>query len=198
MICLGLITWIIGILPLFGVKIGWLSSSESRQTPFVQTLLSVMICFGGGVILTSCLTHMLPDVNEVAAAAMEAGTFPDSGLPVAEILVLAGFLMIYMLEEVMHFVLVRFVHLDDDHEKHDNGGGHGHSHDNIVVPTEAGLQAAARGFLVVLALSIHDLFEGMALGVTRHQSSAWFLLLAFASHKWVISACLGLKWARSA
>ena len=26
----------------------------------------------------------------------------------------------------------------------------------------------------------------------------WFLLLAFASHKWVISACLGLKWARSA
>ena len=90
---------------------------------------------------------------------MEAGTFPDSGLPVAEILVLAGFLMIYMLEEVMHFVLVRFVHLgryslvvyhdshdsidtiaDDDHEKHDNGGGHGHSHDNIVVPTEAGLQ----------------------------------------------------------
>ena len=42
---------------------------------------------------------------------MEAGTFPDSGLPVAEILVLAGFLMIYMLEEITHFVLVRFVHL---------------------------------------------------------------------------------------
>mgnify|MGYP003338701832 CR=1 FL=1 len=28
--------------------------------------------------------------------------------------------------------------------------------------------------------------------------SVWFLLLAFASHKWVISGCLGLKWARSA
>jgi len=51
---------------------------------------------------------------------------------------------------------------------------------------------------VVLALSIHDLFEGVALGVAKRQSSAWFLLLAFASHKWVISACLGLKWARSA
>jgi hypothetical protein len=24
----------------------------------------------------------------------------------------------------------------------------------------------------------------------------WFLLLAFASHKWVIGACLGLNWAR--
>ena len=73
--------------------------------------------------------------------------------------------MIYMLEEVMHFVLVRFVHLgelfgqlnhdqwhdtaaiaDDDHEKHDNGAGpgHGHSHDNIVVPTEEGLQVWGR------------------------------------------------------
>merc|ERR1712079_136139 len=112
----------------------------------------------------------------------------------------AGFLMIYAMEEIMHAVLVRFAHLDDDKagtpdlpEAH-----HGHSHDNIKVPTEAGFQAAARGFLVVLALSIHDLFEGIALGVARRQSSAWFLLLAFASHKWVISSCLGLKWARSA
>ena len=32
----------------------------------------------------------------------------------------------------------------------------------------------------------------------RRESSVWFLLLAFASHKWVISSCLGLKWARSA
>merc|ERR1712062_963137 len=66
------------------------------------------------------------------------------------------------------------------------------------LPAEDGIVATARGFLVVLALSIHDLFEGMALGVAKRQSSVWFLLLAFASHKWVISGCLGLKWARSA
>lgn len=51
---------------------------------------------------------------------------------------------------------------------------------------------------MILALSIHDLFEGVALGVARRESSVWFLLLAFASHKWVIAGCLGLKWARSA
>jgi len=198
MVCLGLITWIIGILPLIGVRKGWISESESQQRPMMISLFSCLICFGGGVILTSCLTHMLPDVNEVVVAAVEDKTFPDSGLPVAEILVLAGFLMIYLVEELMHFVLVKYGNLEDEtHEKH-NGGGHGHSHDAVILPTEAGFQAAARGFLVVLALSIHDLFEGVALGVARRQSSAWFLLLAFASHKWVISACLGLKWARSA
>jgi len=197
MLCLGLVTWIIGILPLLGVRKGWISSSESQQTPLMINLFSSLICFGGGVILTSCLTHMLPDVNEVFNEAVLDGTFPKSDLPVAEILVLTGFLMIYLMEEVMHFILVKYGNLEDETNQKNNGG-HGHSHDNIILPTEAGFQAAARGFLVVLALSIHDLFEGMTLGFSRHQSSAWFLLLAFASHKWVISACLGLKWARSA
>ena len=152
---------------------------------------------------------------QIATAAIAAGTFPDSGLPVAEILVLAGFLMIYLLEESMHTLLVKVVKLgechintvimmmmavmvgvtDDEAGKANHEGGlgghHGHSHDNIVVPTEAGLQvrhvsrvlmasllsrvtshyysqAAARGFLVVLALSIHDLFEGKR-GETCHQ-----------------------------
>ena len=44
-------------------------------------------------------------------AAVADGTFPDSGLPVAEILVLAGFLMIYLVEELMHFVLVKYGNL---------------------------------------------------------------------------------------
>jgi len=201
MLFLGLVTWIVGILPLLGVRRGWLSSTETGQSRLVAWSLSTGICFGGGVILTSCLTHMLPDVNEIATAAIAEGTFPDSGLPVAEILVLAGFLMIYAMEEIMHFVLVKFAHLEDDHAGKSDGqrpAHHGHSHDDITLPTGAGFQAAARGFLVVLALSIHDLFEGIALGVARRQTSAWFLLLAFASHKWVISGCLGLKWARSA
>ena len=54
-----------GVLPLLGVRRGWLSPSETAQSPLVRVLLSAGICFGGGVILTSCLTHMLPDVNEV-------------------------------------------------------------------------------------------------------------------------------------
>lgn len=192
MVALGLITWLVGILPLLGVRKGWIRALESQQTPSMVTLFSCLTMFGGGVILTSCLTHMLPDVNEVIAEAIEAGRFPDSGLPVGEIFVLAGFLMIYLLEEGLHYILVKAGPLAEEGK-----GGHGHSHGDVDLPSEAGMVATARGFLVVLALSIHDLFEGVALGVARRESSVWFLLLAFASHKWVISACLGLKWARS-
>ena len=90
------------------------------------------------------------------------------------------------------------------------GDAHGHSHD-IAIPVEESIQATARGFLVVLALSIHDFFEGIALGVglpdwkyfthvvkvSRTTSGVYFLLLAFATHKWVISGTMGLNWARS-
>jgi len=192
MLCLGLVTWIVGVLPLLGVRMGWLDKSETQQSHKTVMIISCMMSFGGGVILTSCLTHMLPDVNEVLQEALDNNSFPDSGLPVAEIFVLAGFLMIYLLEETVHLILVLTGNLKADGE-----GGHGHSHEHVEVPIEEGIQATARGFLVVLALSIHDFFEGIALGVCKRATSVWFLLLAFASHKWVISGTLGMNWARS-
>ena len=124
-------------LPLLGVRKGWLKESESQQTQTMINLFSALTCFGGGVILTSCLTHMLPDVNEVLVAAIEDGSFPDSGLPVAEIFVLAGFLMIYILEEVLHHLLVKSGHLQEEGSQ-TKPGGHGHSHDNMEV--EEGIQ----------------------------------------------------------
>ena len=50
----------------------------------------------------------------------------------------------------------------------------------------------------MFALCIHDFFEGIALGVNESQTDTYFLLAAFASHKWVISGTVGLNWARSA
>ena len=140
MVFLGLVTWIVGVLPLLGVRKGWLKESESQQTQTMVNLFSALTCFGGGVILTSCLSHMLPDVNEVVVAAIEGGSFPDSGLPVAEIFVLAGFLMIYMLEEVLHHLLVKCGHLQEEEGMHSKPAGHGHSHDTVQVPSEEGIQ----------------------------------------------------------
>ena len=72
MLCLGLVTWIVGVLPLLGVRKGWLKESESQQTQTMVNIFSALTCFSGGVILTSCLTHMLPDVNEVLVEAIES------------------------------------------------------------------------------------------------------------------------------
>ena len=52
--------------------------------------------------------------RQVFLSSLESGNFPDSGLPVAEILVLAGFLMIYLLEEALHLLLVKCGPLKED------------------------------------------------------------------------------------
>lgn len=196
MFCLGLITWLVGLIPLIGVRKGWMKSSESDQSQTVLTIFSCMMSFGGGVILTSCLTHMLPDVNDLLSEMREdpnnTSVLAASELPVAEIFVLAGFILIYLVEELGHWALVRTGHISA------SGEGHGHSHGDVTMPVEESIQATARGFLVVLALSIHDFFEGIALGVSKRTTGVYFLLLAFASHKWVISGTMGLNWARSA
>ena len=75
------------------------------------------------------------DVLQVLEISLEHGTFPDTGLPIAEILVLAGFLFIYTLEELMHMILVCTGQLEGHgHE------GHGHTHENIEVPIEESIQ----------------------------------------------------------
>jgi len=206
MVGLGLITWIVGVLPILGVSRGW---SLKILDQFNKVLVySMLLCFGGGVILTSCLTHMLPDVREIYLKAVEQGSFPDTGLEIPEIFVLAGFLLIYLIEEVSHIVLDKYTKAHSDREmslkdpnenteKEHGHISHGHSHGDIDLDESNSFEAVGRGFLVILALCIHDLFEGIALGVASQESAVWFLLLAFASHKWVISACLGVKWSES-
>merc|ERR1712179_128324 len=107
MICLGFVTWVVGVLPLLGVRMGWLKETEQSRRTII--IISCMMSFGGGVILTSCLTHMLPDVNDILSEMRETSedsVLANSDLPVAEIFVLAGFIFIYLVEEFGHWALV--------------------------------------------------------------------------------------------
>jgi zinc transporter 1/2/3 len=59
------------------------------------------------------------------------------------------------------------------------------------------LKAGIRGFLVILALSLHAVFEGVALGLTHTTGSVWLIFFAIASHKFVISFCIGMQFVTS-
>lgn len=54
-----------------------------------------------------------------------------------------------------------------------------------------------RGLLVILGLSIHELFEGIAIGLESEPESVWALFAAVATHKFVIAFCIGLEMATS-
>lgn len=50
-----------------------------------------------------------------------------------------------------------------------------------------------RGLIAVLALSIHAIFEGLAVGLEESVSSVWYMFLAIATHKFVIIFCVGME-----
>ncbi|XP_055386590.1 uncharacterized protein LOC129615414 [Condylostylus longicornis] len=55
------------------------------------------------------------------------------------------------------------------------------------------LQTILRGLVAIFALSIHSLFEGLAVGLEKNISSIWYLFLAIGTHKFVIIFCIGIE-----
>lgn len=79
MICLGLGTLGVGLAP------AWFSA-HSRQWPL---LLSILLCFGGGVLFSTSLIHILPELRE--------------STDYAEHLLCAGFFLLYFIDEIVHY-----------------------------------------------------------------------------------------------
>lgn len=79
-----------------------------------------------------------------------------------------------------------------DHLQH---AGHGHSHLGVVPKGDEDdlLASSMRGLLIVLALSIHELFEGFAVGLERDPKGVYFMFAAVSAHKYVISFCIGVE-----
>lgn len=47
--------------------------------------------------------------------------------------------------------------------------------------------------LMVMALSLHEVFEGMTVGLENEASMVWYLLAAISCHKIILSAFIGLQ-----
>ena len=93
---LGSLSLITGFIPILVAR--KVDLSEGSRGGLIVSMLS---CFSGGVILTTALTHMLPEVNQFVMYNRKADRLVDNEWPLAEIWVLCGFFMVYLLEEVV-------------------------------------------------------------------------------------------------
>lgn len=93
MILLGGVSILLGFLPL---KVG--KFFKDSQDGWRKSVLSVFLCFGGGVLFATALIHMLPEVRE----SIQNTGFDFKGAAMAEILMAAGFFLIYFIEETVH------------------------------------------------------------------------------------------------
>ena len=75
MCILGGLSLFFGLIPIKIVeKFGLANLDKKGKSSKTQITLTALNCFGAGVILTTCFTHMLPEVNEVLRMGYKDGS----------------------------------------------------------------------------------------------------------------------------
>lgn len=73
----------------------------SRRRDRVEIFLSMFLCFGAGLLLSTCFVHMIPEVRTSFVQASKVGDWPLLVLyPFAEVVICIGFFAVYLLEEM--------------------------------------------------------------------------------------------------
>lgn len=127
MVTIGVGSLAIGCAPML-LQTFFKRSIRNASNCFYDRLVSLLLCFGGGVLLFTTFLHLLPEIRETFAALEANGRI----LPIrrifrvqlSEIVVCCGFFFVYAVEEVVHFLLDRAhrVH-SDEREAHEDEVG---------------------------------------------------------------------------
>ena len=133
--------------------------------------------FAAGVFLSAGLVHMLPDADRI---------WRELGFefPVAFALAAVALTLMLLIE---HVLLPQHVH-EELHVPSDErfGGHHGHTHHDSL-----------SAYSALVALSIHSLVGGLALGAEQDWTRVLVIFFAIFAHKSAEGFALGVSLARS-
>lgn len=79
---------------------------------------------------------------------------------------------------------------DQDQHQHQH---HSHIHIAQLTTENDVFVTSLRGLLVVLALSVHELFEGLVIGLESSSTDVWYMFAAVSAHKLVLAFCVGVE-----
>eukprot|EP00095_Tigriopus_kingsejongensis_P009625 maker-scaffold94_size379870-snap-gene-0.13 protein:Tk09625 transcript:maker-scaffold94_size379870-snap-gene-0.13-mRNA-1 annotation:"zinc transporter zip1" len=283
MCLLGILKLGSGLLPIFLVRV-----LHFRKSSTMDTFMGIILCVGGGVLISTVFVHMIPEVRESLAHAASLGYMPDSHYAFAELIICLGFFLVFGIEAVVQRFVGGHGHshgvsAEDPNTKSitsprdqmelrqgmDNGGfeqENPNGHTKVVSGSETGIVGTPKGrspfvqnsktksfqasgnvynvssatltsymsysdgdsmdtslpsymprpnhktpmttleslaneknilvtirnFLIVIALSIHSVFEGMAIGLQMTEGDVWKLFTAVSIHSWAILFCIGM------
>jgi zinc transporter 1/2/3 len=252
MIVLCVATFILGVLPIkLSTWFGWNRKVDGSldASNMSQLILSLLLCFGGGALLSTMFLHMLPEVREFISELQGEGEIAETSFSLPELTMCCGFFIMYLLEELTHLYLHgrghgkaiseadEVIHRsfsirkrsesksstgkdpEDTQKGRDDTSSlkdiHGYpstleevetndtctSDTKAVIPShhipdfkeDNTIGSSLRNFLLVLALSIHELFEGLAIGLQTSTSYVWYMLGAASCHKLVLAFCVGVE-----
>ncbi|XP_075380846.1 zinc transporter ZIP1 isoform X2 [Mycteria americana] len=159
-----------------------LPSSADARSP----VLSLVSCFAGGVFLATCLLDLLPDYLASISAALEGLRIT---FPLPEFILAMGFFLVLVLEQVA----LAQQELSSVPEETRALLPAGSIQSPSPQPPAPGARGAIRAGLLVLALALHAVLEGLALGLQEAEGAVLRVCLALLLHKCAVAFSLGLK-----
>lgn len=198
-----------------------------KQGAFGQKILSCLMCFGGGVFLSVYMLHMMPDVKDIISEVILKPyhiTYPLTEVIVGcgfFLMVFSEYFVQYIQtkDNKKEKIIIRNISEEkigmrlSSHEETNGNAARlslyemtptkeeeaammppeaeagGHSHDFTLQST--------RSVLLLLALSLHHVFEGISIGLKHTQASVWSLCVAIISHEVIIAFSLGMQLTRT-
>ncbi|KAI7814421.1 zinc transporter ZIP1 [Triplophysa rosa] len=193
------LTLLFGLIP---ARMKWFQVTSG--TEIHKAVLSFVSCFAGGVFLSACLLDIIPDyLSDIHEELQIRGL--DNGFPLAEFIMACGFFTVLILEKiVMSFrerhrgeerapllAPVGHGHADGHHSLNDlEGSGH-HVHVDLHA------HSSFRSFMLFLSLSLHSVFEGLAIGLQTTDTKVLEICIAILVHKSIIVFSLSVKLVQS-
>uniref|UniRef100_A0A3B1ICY9 Solute carrier family 39 member 1 n=1 Tax=Astyanax mexicanus TaxID=7994 RepID=A0A3B1ICY9_ASTMX len=191
-----LLTLLFGFIP---ARMRWFRETSGTETH--QKVLSFISCFAGGVFLAACLLDIIPDYLSDISDQLQG---LDGGFPVAEFIMACGFFTVLILERIV----LSCTGSRSEETSPLLGHGHGHAHGHRSVNDMEGsahhvhvdLQAHSsfRSFMLFLSLSLHSVFEGLAIGLQTTDAKVLEICIAILVHKSIIVFSLSVKLVQSA
>ncbi|XP_078688906.1 zinc transporter ZIP1-like [Branchiostoma floridae x Branchiostoma belcheri] len=207
------VTFVLTIL--FGLGPAWFVSARSQRYKQRGRTPALLSCFAGGVFLATCLLDLIPDVEEELNLALAGSHLSYPGFPLPLFVVAMGLFMVLTVEQVAlqyhhrplqarrngaHVALETPVSLINE-EEDVNAMEMGEMHAETTEPDQSDdhehLHASLRSWSLLLAISLHSVFEGIAVGLQKETSAVLQLMTAVALHKSVMAFSLGMALVQS-
>lgn len=167
-----------------------------------QMWLSFISCIAGGVFLAACLLDIVPDFLKDMKEVMEAKQI-TTDFPLPEFILGIGVLLVLIVERI---VLECSNGMNEENtpllsSPASSPTVHGHLHNNQHHDVEHARRhfhvdfnahSSFRCFVLLLSLSLHSIFEGIAIGLQSAQTEVLQIAIAILIHKSIIAVSLSL------
>ncbi|GLH05658.1 Uncharacterized protein GBIM_11230 [Gryllus bimaculatus] len=209
LVTLFLLTFIFSMLPLKLLKAFHETADPVKRYRYGR-IISLLSCFAAGVFMATCLLDLFPEVDDILQKAMTSPNI-NTSFPVAEFTVAFGFFMVLIVEQIVldckesvrstADAIESFSDEDPDiRRKLRRDSVEGVSDQpqlNADENYEDDPHSSFRSFLLLTALSLHSLFEGLAIGLQPDVESVLQIFAAVVLHKTIIAFSLGLNLVQS-